>query len=327
VDATFRSAIAHGYKQVKLKYAGGEPLLQYPMIRKLHGYARKVADQFAIDLEEVVLSNGTLLTDEIARELRSLDIHLMISLDGYGYYHNIHRPYAGGRGSFQDVADAAEMAIKSGVLPIISVTVSSRTADGLPEIIKWILEHGLSFGLNFYRENEFSASQDELRLDEQKIIHGMQAAFNVIEKDLPRKSLLGGLLDRANLAASHIHTCGVGKNYLVFDQNGQVAKCQMNMGKPVSSVNCSDPLALVRKDAAGIQNISVDEKDGCKACQWRYWCTGGCPLETHRTTGMYDVKSPNCSIYKALFPDVLRLEGMRLLKYQDDAELVIKYAA
>ena len=37
----------------------------------------------------------------------------------------------------------------------------------------------------------------------------------------------------------------------------------------------------------------------------------GLPLVTYRATGRYGVKSPNCSIYKALFPEVLRLEQLR----------------
>ncbi len=41
--------------------------------------------------------------------------------------------------------------------------------------------------------------------------------------------------------------------------------------------------------------------------------------------GDNDVKSPNCNIYKALFPEALRLEGLRLLKYQNDPEVVIKF--
>jgi len=164
-----------------------------------------------------------------------------------------------------------------------------------------------------------------MRLDEHKIINGMLAAFKVIETNLPRRPFLGGIIDRANLSVSHAHTCGVGQNYLVFDQNGQVAKCQMHIRKPITDTHVADPLAIIRADQIGIQNLSVDEKEGCKACEWKHWCAGGCPLETYRATGRYNVKSPNCNIYKALFPEALRLEGLRLLKYQDDPEVVIKY--
>ncbi|MEW6285688.1 MAG: radical SAM protein [Chloroflexota bacterium] len=327
IDATFRSALANGFKQVKLKYAGGEPLLRFPLIVELHQYAQSLAERHGIALEGVVLSNGTLLTESLVSTLRSLNLRLMISLDGLGKHHDAHRRYAGGRGSFADVAEAVDLALANGLTPNISVTVSSRTAQGLPDVMAWILERELPFSLNFYRENELSASHEDMRLDEQKIISGMLAAFKVIEENLPRRSFLGGIIDRANLSVAHTHTCGVGQNYLVFDQNGQVAKCQMHIRKPITDVHVADPLAIIRADQIGIQNISVEEKEGCKTCEWKHWCAGGCPLATYRATGRYDVKSPNCNIYKALFPEALRLEGLRLLKYQDDPEVVQKIVA
>jgi hypothetical protein len=57
------------------------------------------------------------------------------------------------------------------------------------------------------------------------------------------------------------------------------------------------------------------EKEGCRDCTWRYWCSGGCAVATFKATGRYDIKSPNCNIYKAIYPQALRLEGLRLLKY------------
>lgn len=323
IDATFRSALANGFKEVKLKYAGGEPLLCFPLIMQLHQYALSLAEKYALDLDGVVLSNGTLLTVEKIKHLKSMGLRLMISLDGLAYYHNQHRRYVGGRSSATDVMEAVSFALKYGLTPNISVTVSSRNVDGLPDVMAWILEHDLPFSLNFYRENELSASHADMRLDEQKIIQGMLATFTVIENNLPRRSFLGGIVDRANLSVAHTHTCGVGQNYLVFDQNGRVANCQMHIRKPISDVHAIDPLAIVRADQTGILNLSVDEKEGCKTCQWKYWCAGGCSLATYRATGRYDVKSPNCNIYKALFPAALRLEGLRLLKYQDDPDLVI----
>jgi uncharacterized protein len=152
-------------------------------------------------------------------------------------------------------------------------------------------------------------------LSEQRIIHAMQSAYQVIAENLPRRSLLGSLLDRANLAAPHQHTCGVGRNYLVIDHTGQVSKCQMDMAHPITDIRASDPLFEVRADQAGLQNIAVEDKEGCRECAWQHWCTGSCPLYTYRVTGRYDVKSPNCNIYQTLFPEVLRLEGLRLLKY------------
>ena len=94
----------------------------------------------------------------------------------------------------------------------------------------------------------------------------------------------------------------------------------MQMDQPVADIQTADPLSAVRADPCGIRNVMVDEKEGCQECQWKYWCGGGCPLEAYRMTGRYDVQSPHCHIYKALYPEVLRLEGLRLLKYARERE-------
>lgn len=315
VDATFRSALKHGYARVKLKYAGGEPLLRFDFIAALQRYARAAAQHHDLVLDGVVLSNGTLLTAEMLTTMQALELRLMISLDGLDTAHDQQRFYAGGRGSFADTARAIERALAHGLIPDISITVTGRNAAQLPAVIAWVLERDLPFSLNFYRENEHAASFADLQFEESRMIAGMRAAYRVIEANLPRRSLLAALVDRANLAVSHVRTCGVGQSYLVFDYRGRVAKCQMHMRQTVTTVHADDPLSLIRADTLGIQNHTVEDKEGCRTCEWKHWCTGGCPLVTFRATGRYDVQSPNCNIYKALYPEVVRLEGLRLLKY------------
>lgn len=322
LDAVFRSAVVNGFKQIKLKYAGGEPLLRFSLLQELHSYAQQLAEWHGLQLDGIVLSNGTLLTAEMITTLKKLDLRLMISLDGLGQHHDNLRPYQSGRGSFADVAAAIDLAILHGLPPNISVTVGGHNVEGLPDLLHWILARNLPYNLNFYRPNDLSALSGDLQLDERKMIRGMLAAFKVIEQKMPRQSFLAGLIDRADFSTPHTHTCGVGQNYLVFNSMGQAAKCQMHIQKPITDVHAEDPLAVIRADQTGISNLSVKEKEGCQTCEWKYWCAGGCPLTTYRATGRYDVKSPNCNIYKALYPEVLRLEGLRLLKYQNDPEVV-----
>ncbi|MDM8527395.1 SPASM domain-containing protein [Anaerolineales bacterium HSG24] len=316
IAATFRSAVKHNYKTVKLKYSGGEAMLRFPLIRQLHQYAQQLAKQHDMALEGVILSNGTLLKSEIIKQIQQLDLRLMISLDGLGLYQDQQRFYAGGKGTSADVIEAVKLSLSHGLTPYISITVTGQSAAGLPEVIDWVLQHDLPFSLNFYRENELSASHKNLKLEEAKIIDGMLAAFKVIEQNMPRRSLLASLVDRANLSTPHVRTCGVGQSYLVFDHQGHVSKCQMHQSQSFTTAQADDPLALIRADEIGIQNLSVEEKEGCRNCEWKYWCTGGCPIVTYRATGRYDVQSPNCNIYKTLYPEAIRLEGLRLLKHE-----------
>ncbi len=312
VDTIFRAARRHDFRAIKLKYAGGEPALNWPLVQTLHRHAVEHAVQSGLELREVVLSNGTLLTGEMLDWLRGSDVRLMISLDGVGAAHDAQRHFADGRGSFTQVARAIDGALERGLRPYISVTVTPASADGLAETVAFVLERDLPFNLNFVREGDGALGQTETV----RLIAGVKAAFAVIEEALPRRSLIGGLVDRSAFSAPHEHTCGAGRNYLVIGPRGDVSRCQMTMVQPVADVWADDPLQAVRGWRDGFQNVSVDEKEGCRDCVWRYWCAGGCPLLAYRATGRSDAPSPYCEIYKSLYPDLLRLEGLRLLKWQ-----------
>ena len=315
IAALFRSAVAHNYRVVKLKYAGGEPLMRFPLIKKLHQYAQRLAVQHNLDLEGVVLSNGTLLTSTMICDMQALGLRLMISVDGKQNADACQRPFVNGVSSSESAIQAVELALSHNLVPDISITVSGRNIRNLPKLIAWVLEHNLPFSFNFYRENDLSASATDLQLEEKQIVGGMLAVFEVIKSNLPHRSLLASLVDRNNLSIPHLHPCRAGLDYIVFDPQGCVAKCQMDIKNTITDANDSDPLGTIHNSSTGMHNPKVNEKLECTECQWQYWCAGGCPLEAYRTTGHYNTKSPNCSIYRTLYPEVIRLEGLRLLEH------------
>lgn len=310
IDTTFRAAQTYGYRQIRLKYAGGEPLLRFPLVAELQQYAQALAISHRIALDGVVLSNGTLLTSEIITTMQVLGLRLMISLDGLGSAHDCQRSYPGAHGSATDVIRGIECAISHSLYPHISVTVSGRNAAGLPDLVAWLLSHNLSFNFNFYRENSCSSCYADLHLEEATIIEAMLASYKVIEDYLPACSSHWGLIDRAHLEFPHTRPCSACYSYLVFDDQGRVFCCPMHMQYPVATVDDNDPLALVRTSTHILQNPSVDEKEGCGTCAWKYVCAGGCPITTQRATGRYDRPSPHCSIYTALYPEAMRLEQL-----------------
>lgn len=315
IEGTFRSAVIHGYRQVFLKYAGGEPLLRFSFIKALHSYAAEQADSHELALHGNILSNGTLLTPEILADISKLNLNLVISLDGIEKYHDQQRFYPDGRGSYADVIKGITLALSHNVSPFLSIVVTGQNAEGLPGLVDWALENSLPFNLSFARKNVSFLSCKEIQSEEERIITGMLSAYKVIEQKLPRRSLLNTLLDNANLSTDHIRPCSAGEHYLVFNCLGQVSKCQMEYENPVTNINVYDPLSEVQNSIRGVQNISIEDKEGCESCEWKYWCAGGCPLITYRATGRYDIKSPNCFIYKTLYPEVVRLEKLRSKKY------------
>jgi uncharacterized protein len=315
VEAVIRSAVSHGFPAVKLKYAGGEASLNRFVMMHMHAHARALAAQAGLDLHATLLSNGTALTPGLIAELKAEGIRVMISLDGVGAQHDIQRPTIAGKPSFRLVERGIRRLMEQGHPPHLSITVTNRNAAGLAEAVRFALERGLTFSLNFFRDNDCATSFPDLRYQEETMISALLDAFAVVEESLPRWSVLGSVLDRGQLLEPRQRSCGVGEDYLVIDQRGRVAKCHMEIERTLGDIFTADPLLLVRQDTATVRNLPVEEKEGCRDCAWRYWCSGGCAVATFRATGRYDIKSPNCNIYKAVYPQALRLEGLRILKY------------
>ena len=315
VDALFRSAVIHQMRTVKLKYAGGEATLNHGLVIDLHDYATDVADRTGVKLESVVLTNAVAMPTRFIEALRTRGIRVMVSLDGVGAAHDAQRRTIAGRASFRQVSRTIDRLLHFGITPHASVTVTGRNGAGVRDAVRFCLDRGMTFSLNLYRDNDCSTVYDDLQLADRAVIDSMHSAFDEIEQSLPPWSVLGCVLDRGQLLQPRQKSCGVGDDYVVIDQRGDVAKCHMEIEQTLGSVADGDPLSLVRSTRGTVLNLLVDEKEGCRDCTWRYWCSGGCSLATFRATGRFDVKSPNCNIYKAIYPAALRLEGLRLMHF------------
>ena len=87
--------------KVNIGFYGGEPLLEFPLIKRTVKYAKELFDGKKISF--ALTTNGTLLTDEILAFFEEEDIHLVISLDGPKAIHDKSRVFPDGQGSFDTV--------------------------------------------------------------------------------------------------------------------------------------------------------------------------------------------------------------------------------
>lgn len=315
VDALVRSAVQHGFTALRLKYAGGEASLNAPVLVALHDHARTRCAAAGLGLSAVLLSNGVAISDRLVDALVTRQIAVMVSLDGVGAAHDAQRPTLGGRPSFARVARTIDRLRAAGVAPHLSITITGRNVADVAPVVRFALERELTFSFNLFRDNACSAGVGGLRFEEDAMIDGLRAAFAVVEEMLPPWSVLGSVLDRGQLLQPRQKACGVGDDYVVVDQHGRIAQCHMELGTTLGDVREVDPVRAVRADDAPIRNLLVDDKAGCRDCTWRHWCSGGCAVATFAATGRFDVRSPNCRIYKTIYPEAVRLEGLRLLAF------------
>lgn len=97
-------------RPLHIAFYGGEPLLQYPLLQ----YAIQRGHEL---LEgEVVFSvttNGTVLTPEMADWLVARHVELVISIDGTKAFHDKHRVYANGHGSYKRVYETLSYIVEN----------------------------------------------------------------------------------------------------------------------------------------------------------------------------------------------------------------------
>jgi uncharacterized protein len=87
--------------EVVIGFYGGEPLLEFSLIKKCVEYANKQVEGKKTRFS--VTTNGTLLTDQVVDFFKKHDFILSISLDGSKEEHDASRKYVSGEGTFDTI--------------------------------------------------------------------------------------------------------------------------------------------------------------------------------------------------------------------------------
>jgi len=322
VNAMFESAVLHDMQEVVLKYSGGEAVFNFEVLLAMQKKALQLSETTGIKLSVTLLTNGSTINEKLIPILQQYKINVAVGFDGLNEFQNIHRKYKNGKDTYNDVIVTLEKLQNAEILSDIAVTITDNNVENLPQFVEFLLQNEYPFNFSFYTENDKAMSKD-LKLSENKIIRYLRESYKVIETYLPNRSYLSSLLDNVDLAVPHQYSCSIGKNYAVIDTNGNLSKCQMDVGqnKTFANVWQTDILESIQNDTTQLTPISVLEKTECADCEIKYYCAGGCPQLAIRS-GSIKNKSPFCNIYKALYKDVLRLEALRILKYENGQRML-----
>lgn len=102
----------------KVVFFGGEPLLAFPALVDAATRARR---RFP-DVELAVVTNGTLVDDEIAAFFAEHGVEVTLSIDGDADSHDRHRRDHAGRGSHARATAGVETLVRHGVTPLLRAT-------------------------------------------------------------------------------------------------------------------------------------------------------------------------------------------------------------
>lgn len=297
-----------GFKHIRFNYAGGEPLLKIELVKHFTLFAEEFAKKNNMSVQFGVVTNGVLITEEIASFLSEHKAIITITLDGVQKDHDLQRPFKNGIGSYSYVKKGIEILKKYKVSFAVNIIVAKNNIKGLPSHIKELVEEGTPFRTIFIKENPFA--ENGLRVKDEELITTFKKIYKNIKKNIPSYKIVNGLLDYVILRPM-LFKCRAGRENIAVDWKGIVSPCAMLMDRHTGTTKHKNVIQKLKDPGLA----SVNEINECKTCKWKYICGGGCASETYNAYGKFAVKTPYCDVYKALIPDIIDLEARRIMKY------------
>lgn len=309
IDFLFKEALKRGFEEIFIKYGGGEPTLCLELIEKLHKRVIEQSNRFEIKTDEVIMTNGVINKEQI-KKIKSLGIRVMISLDAIDNFQNIQRQPNIKIDGCKITKTTLEELINCKTEVDVSVTVYNQSSKTLVELLDYLLHHEIPFSWNFARMVGNDKKNKVYVNRSSYLIETMNEVFSFLFKNPPKRSLLSSFLDRANLAFPHLFTCGYGMNYYVIRNDGEISRCQHEFDSPLTSIYDENACEKITKSESEKKNLPITQRTECEYCNWKFWCTGGCPLMIDDKTG----RSQYCEVYKTLIPKLIKLEGIAILQ-------------
>jgi AdoMet-dependent heme synthase len=290
--------------KARVQIAGGEPLLSPHLFSVLKMIS-------AAGIQSRVLSNGTLIDEHVAREMRSCGCGIVqISIDGTSESHDALR----GQGTFDKAIAAADLLRAHGIQVTFQVVLSRANAQQIEALFAIAVEHADRLGFSRLVPCGAGASLLHEMLSPRELLEAfrhirtLKRAHPKLQVPL-RDPLWHSLAECLHLSRD-IGGCSAGCGGICVDSDGSVYPCRrlpIVIGNAVrdSLVDLwQTPLmtSLRNRDRLGA---------ACGKCQLRWQC-GGCRAIPYALSGDPLGADPQCFYRPTLYERFLRAAAARV---------------
>ena len=291
---------AQTMNQVLFTWHGGEPLLRsIDFYRKALSLQQKYAGGKRID--NVIQTNGTLLTDEWCEFFAQNHWLVGISIDGPQPYHDHYRLTAAGKPSWQKVMQGIKLLKKHGVEWNAMAVVNAYNANHPLEFYRFFKENGCQFlqftpiveRLTRHEDGRTLASladKDEISLSEASVVpeqwgYFLSAIFDEwVRKDVGKifveifDCTLANWMGISPGICAYSKECG---HAGVMEHNGDVYSCDHFVFPEYKLGNIRDHSLIdmlygeQQQEFSRLKHSSLPRQ--CKECDMEFACHGECP--------------------------------------------------
>lgn len=296
VESSFPAMTLDDYKRVvddlcelsthlTITITGGEPLLN-PLWQPISAYCKGKGCTM------LLLTNGTLITEENARFIQETFDLVTLSIDGPT--RETHRLTRGD--NYGQVMRAVQILERHGINYSLSMTVTRLNIDQVEEMAK-------RFGsrLNFAPLFPVSdLADDKLSITGRQYYEALAGAFGVNPLGYCESSL-----DISKCIQTH--KCAIGDNEISISPTGDVYPCQLLHLDEFLAGNVHErSIKEIYRDSPALHrcaSLDVDTMVKCKDCAIRYICGGACRARGYYETGDINATGDFCDYELNAFLD------------------------
>ena len=308
-------------RNLSFEFQGGEPLLNFPVIKHIVEYSEERNNSHNIAYS--VVTNLTLLTDEILAFLVNHNVSISTSLDGNESLHNYNRPFKTGEGSFEYAAEKIKQ-IKDKDISVGAIQTTTKAS--LPyakEIVDTYVELGFKsiFIRHLTQLGKAQKNWEEIGYSAEQYLDFYWGALDYIIElnkngvDIKEQHATI-LLKRMNGTITNYmelrSPCGAGIGQLAYFADGRVFTC--DEGRMLAEMgNDAFLLGNVRNDTyssiienrvckAACASSILETIPSCCDCAYQPYC-GVCPVVNYSIGNDLMEKEPRsyrCKVYSGM---------------------------
>ena len=293
-------------KKLTLGFFGGEPLLNFKVLKKAVQYAEEIGIKHNKEFSFSVTTNGTLLNPEMMDFFVEHGFSYIISLDGTKEVNDRFRVFPNGSGTYDVVSAKLKEFINR--YPQIQEKIELRgTFTAQTSDISESLYHLKQLGFDNISLEPCSADDENFQINE----HNLNEVLE--EYDKVAKLYLESIKSGDEFSFFHMHQlffqvaegtqrttqCGAGSGYLAVDPDGAIYPCHRLVGDSRYVMGNIFKNTIDHRIREIFKQASANHKSDCGRCWAKYICGGGC----HATAIQFndDILKPyniDCEIMK-----------------------------
>lgn len=301
IDFAFRIPM----KKLEFGFFGGEPLMEWELLKFATLKIENIATQKNIELVKTVTTNGILLNDKKSKWLREHAFYVVVSIDGNEAMHNMHRVYADSTGTFQDVKNSIltlQKYYSSGEYSINSV-ITPQNILHLNDSVAYLFEDlkvdKIRLAIDYF------ANWQEATEQYREIFNKL--GVYVIEQYRQNRDISVNILDEKIRSAieNSCAACGFGEQKIGVAPSGTLYPCERLIGDDTGELAMGDVFngfdALKRANLIAQRgNINTE----CQTCSLKSRCINTCGCTNYNLTGSINTTNGVVCFFQKLFIEV-----------------------